>query len=78
MGEENESVELKTILDEYSAVLKEELGTMKGTEVHINLKLDAKPRFYKARPVPYALKSKTDTKLDRLAEEGVYVPVGYS
>ena len=31
------SVELKTIFDKYLAVFKEELGTMKGTEVHINL-----------------------------------------
>ena len=29
LGEENESVELKTILNKYSAVFKEELGTMK-------------------------------------------------
>ena len=78
MGEENESVELKPILDKYSAVFKEELGTMKGTEVHINLKLDTKPRFCKASPVLYALNSKIDTELDRLVEEGVYVPVGYS
>ena len=26
----------------------------------------------------YALKPKTDTELDCLVEEGVYVPVGYS
>ena len=78
LSEENESVELKTILDKYATVFKEELGTMKGTEVHINLKLDAKPRFCKARPVPYALKPKIDTELDCLVKEGVYVRVGYS
>ena len=78
LSEENESVELKSILDKYATVFKEELGTMKGTEVHINLKLDAKPRFCKARPVSYALKPKIDTELDRLVKEGVYVPVGYS
>ena len=78
LSEENESVELKSILDKYATVFKEELGTMKGTEVHINLKLDAKPRFCKARPVPYALKPEIDTELDRLVKEGVYVPVGYS
>ena len=58
LSEENESVELKSILDKYATVFKEELGTMKRTEVHINLKLDAKPRFCKARPVTYALKPK--------------------
>ena len=78
LSEENESVELKSILDKYATVFKEELGTMKGTEVHINLKLDAKPPFCKAHPVPYALKPKIDTELDRLVKEGVYVPVGYS
>ena len=35
LSEENESVELNSILNKYAAVFKEELGTMKGTEVHI-------------------------------------------
>ena len=28
--------------------------------------------------MPYALKPNTDAELDRLVQEGVYVPVGYS
>ena len=51
---------------------------MANIEVHIELKDDAKPRFYKARPVPYALKQKVETELDRLVKEGIYEPVAYS
>ena len=39
---------------------------------------DAKPKFFKARTVPYALKDKIEKELDRMVKSGVYEPVEYS
>ena len=74
----SENVELDRPLEQFSHVFEEGIGTMANIKVHIELKDDAKPRFHKARPVPYALKQKIETELDRLAKEGIYEPVAYS
>ena len=42
------------------------------------VKEGARPRFCKARPVPFALKAAIDRKLDRLENEGILEPVTYS
>ena len=74
----SENVELGRTLEQFSYVFEEGIGTMANIKVHIELKDDAKPQFHKARPVPYALKQKIETELDRLVKEGIYEPVAYS
>ena len=74
----SENVEIDRTLEQFSHVFEEGIGTMANIKVHIQLKDDAKPRFHKARSVPYALKQKIETELDRLVKEGIYEPVAYS
>ena len=42
------------------------------------MKHDHVPMFCKARPVPYSMKGKGDTELDKLVEQGVLKPVQHS
>ena len=69
---------LAEILEKYKDVFSDELGTMKDTNAHIELKADAVPRFYKPRQVPYALRPLIDAELDRLVNQGVLRPVEHS
>ena len=59
-------------------VFRAELGTLNDTLVNIPLKGKAEPKFFKARPVPCAIKAQIEEELDRLVENGVYEPVHYS
>ena len=69
---------LDGLLDKYSDVFKDELGTMKGVNVHLEQKPDCKPKFFRARSVPYALKKGIEDELDRLIKQGTYKAVSHS
>ena len=66
------------MFDNYSELFKPELGTLKDIKVKFNVKHDHVPMFCKARPVPYSMKEKVDTELDKLVEQGVLKPVQHS
>ena len=51
------------------------VGTLQGYQAKITLSSDAKPRFHRPRPVPYALQQKVEEELNRLQEEGIIQPV---
>ena len=56
----------------------DELGLVRGLKVKLHMKDSAKPRFYKARPVPYALREKMEAELVRLEKSGVIEKVQFS
>ena len=56
----------------------DELGPVQGMKAKFHINKDATPKFCKARPVPYALKSKVEDELSRLEKEGVIRPVEFS
>ena len=60
---DDNSRDLNAVLETYSEVFDINMGTLKDTFVHIKLKENSKPRYCKARPVPYALKSHVGIEL---------------
>ncbi|XP_043916150.1 LOW QUALITY PROTEIN: uncharacterized protein K02A2.6-like [Protopterus annectens] len=69
---------LQDVLENNEEVFKEELGTWRGPPAKIHVKENATPRFYKSRPVPYAMKKKVETELERLTKQGIIEPVKFS
>ena len=76
--ENTNEVKMKEILEMHESVFQEGLGRLKDTMVHIDVQPDAKPRFCKSRPVPYALQDRLDNELHQLVREGIYEPVNHS
>lgn len=74
--EENKAYQ--DVLAKYPELFKDELGLPKGTAASLELKPEAKPRFCKPRPIPYAYKEKVETELKKLQREGIIEPVAFS
>ena len=70
--------EVGKLLQKYGNIFKEGLGVMNTFEARLQVKEGAKPKFCKARPVPFALKAAIDRELDCLENEGILEPVTYS
>ena len=60
---------LDSVLEQYSELFQTRLGCYTGTPVVLNESKEAK--FHKARPVPYALRSKVESTLLKIEKDGV-------
>ena len=69
---------LDTMLDKYSDVFEDKLGTFTSAKAKLTLKEDSQPRFLKARQMPYALKPKVEEEFRRLQNDGILTKVKWS
>lgn len=71
--------EIKQILSrKFSKVFSPHLGKFTGGTLRLDLQEGAKPKFCKARSVPFALSRGVEAELDRLVMENILSPVSYS
>ena len=54
------------ILRQHAIVFEESLGTLKGFTAQVHVDPAVKPRFCKARTIPYAYRKMVDAELDKL------------
>ncbi|KAL7834768.1 hypothetical protein SRHO_G00290150 [Serrasalmus rhombeus] len=69
---------LQNVVKQNKEVFKEELGTWTGPPAKIYINEDVAPKFYKPRPVPYAMRKKVEMELERLTEQGIIEPAKFS
>ena len=62
---------LETILQKHSEVFQSNVGTMHQFEAKLVVTPETKPKFYRPRSVPDALKDDIEHELDRLEAEGI-------
>ena len=62
---------LENLLSKHAQLFQDELGTIKSAQAKLYLKPDTKPKFFKPRPVPFALKTAVEQELDRLESAGI-------
>ena len=67
---------LEAVLPKHSSLFRNELGIIREMEVKLHVSPGAKPRFYRSRSIPYALRSKVDQALERLVSEGILEALG--
>ena len=54
------------------------MGQLRGTKAQIHVHKEALPKFYKPRPVPYAMKPLVEKELQQLLEDKIMEPVKFS
>ena len=69
---------LQELLNKHADVFQDGLGTFEGRKARIEVEPDAKPRYCKARTVPFALRQKVEAEIERLVAEGTLEPVTHS
>ena len=69
---------LAKLLDCHSLLFEPGLGKFKDYKAEIQVDPQAKPRFCKARSVPYAMKDKIEQELDQLEKDGIIEKVQYA
>ena len=72
------TLSLEHVLQKHAAVFQPGLGELKGTKVHLPVKPDISPTFYKPRPVPYARREKVNNEIDRFIALGVFKPISHA
>ena len=70
--------QLRTTVQNHPDVFKPGLGTVKGITAKLEMKPDARPKFCKARLVPYALQEAVEAEYGRLESEGIVEKVEFS
>lgn len=72
-------VDINSLVKEFNKVFAPGLGTFKQGCISIKLKSkNVSPKFFRARPLPFAIKNKVDLELESLEKIGVITPVNYS
>ncbi|KAL1423178.1 hypothetical protein MTO96_021344 [Rhipicephalus appendiculatus] len=67
--------DVKNLVQDYAEVFQEGLGTFKGATASLHVPSDAPPRFFKPRPLPYALTDGVTQEIQRLKRDSIIVPV---
>ena len=66
---------LSTLQNKYQGLFSEGLGEVRGMSAQVKLEPGAQPRFFKSRPVPFALRDQVNKELERQIRAGELIPV---
>uniref|UniRef100_A0A914WQW0 RNA-directed DNA polymerase n=1 Tax=Plectus sambesii TaxID=2011161 RepID=A0A914WQW0_9BILA len=69
---------INALLEKFPSIFKEGLGHCTKIKAHLELKPDVRPKFIKARTLPFAVHDAVDAELDHLVTLQVLTPVSYS
>ena len=59
------------ILQKFPELFSNDIGTIKGSMIRLEMQSKTKPKFFSPRPIPYAIKDKVKAMLQGLEREGI-------
>ena len=73
-----DSSQLEDLLQEFDELFQDGLGTIENFIAKLTLKRDTQPKFFRPRPIPFALKEAVEQELDRLEADNIIEKVSHS
>ncbi|XP_037813440.1 uncharacterized protein K02A2.6-like [Lucilia sericata] len=73
-----ENLKIKSICNDFKELFSKELGRCNVMQAHIYMKSDVRPKFFKPRPIPYAIVDTFKEEAERLTKLGIWKPVKFS
>ena len=70
--------QLLAVLDKYTEVYKQGVGTLKDCKTHIFIDSTVEPKLCKASPVPYTMRPLVETQLNKLVQENILIPIKHA
>ena len=75
---QNSSTLLEDLMKEYSEIFRDELRTVRGFQASLHLKGSPQPKFFRPRPVPFAIRDAVGHELDRLEADMIIEKVTHT
>ena len=69
---------IEAVIQQHQSLFTEGLGTVHPYKATLHVDSNATPRFFKPRPVPFAIKDAIGKELDRLKNEGIIQKTSHS
>uniref|UniRef100_A0A914WLJ4 Reverse transcriptase domain-containing protein n=1 Tax=Plectus sambesii TaxID=2011161 RepID=A0A914WLJ4_9BILA len=76
-GVEREQL-INGLLNDFLLIFEPGLGHCTKVKAHLKLKKDARPKFIRARPLPFAVYEAVNNEIDRWEKMGIIQPVNHS
>ncbi|XP_041379565.1 uncharacterized protein LOC121392407 [Gigantopelta aegis] len=72
------ALKLEDVLNRHNVLFKDELGLVQSTQAKLHVDPQSQPKYFRPRPIPYALRGKVEQELERLEKAGIIEPVEFS
>ncbi len=67
---QNVDSRVAAVQKQYQSAFSETLGTITPFKAKLSVTADTRPKFFKPRPLPFVLRDRVESKLDRLERDG--------
>ena len=75
---QNSSTQLEDLMEDYSDIFRDELGTVRGFQASLHLKGLPQPKFFRPRPLPFAIQDAIGHELDCLEADTIIEKVTHA
>ena len=75
---QHKTLKLEDVLNHHNMLFKDKLGLVQSMQAKVHVDPQSQPKYFRQRPIQYALQGKMEQKFERLEKTGIKEPVEFS